>query len=177
MIATTLPRRRTRKVEGPAIPGGRAAILFGGLALLFAMLAIRSLYLQWVDNAFLQERGAARYSRDLELPAHRGRIVDRHGDPLAVSTPVKSLWAFPDKFEATPAQLAELARILETTPQKLTARLDAIDDFAFLARQIAPEASDRAMALRIKGLHDQNEYRMFYPGGEVTAPPRPYTTE
>ena len=65
--------------------------------------------------------------------------------------------------------MADLARILETTPQKLTARLDANEDFAFLARQIAPEQSERAMALRIKGLHDQNEYRRFYPGGEVTA--------
>ncbi|MCC6380305.1 MAG: penicillin-binding protein 2, partial [Burkholderiales bacterium] len=91
MNATTaIPRRRARTAEAPAIPAARAAILFGGLALLFAVLAGRSVYLQWVDNAFLQERGAARYSRELELPAHRGRIVDRAGEPLAVSTPVKS---------------------------------------------------------------------------------------
>jgi cell division protein FtsI (penicillin-binding protein 3) len=113
MIAATAPRRRTRKAEGPAIPGGRAAIVFGGLALLFAMLAGRSLYLQWVDNAFLQERGAARYSRDLEVPAHRGRIVDRHGEPLAVSTPVKSLWAFPGQLEIDAEALARLARVLD----------------------------------------------------------------
>jgi cell division protein FtsI (penicillin-binding protein 3) len=136
---------------------------------LFVGLAGRSVYLQSVDHEFLQTQGSARYSLDLEVPAHRGRIIDRSGEALALSTPVKTLWAFPDKFDATPAQLAELARILETTPQKLTARLDANEDFAFLARQIAPEASERAMALRIKGLHDQNEYRRFYPGGEVTA--------
>jgi cell division protein FtsI (penicillin-binding protein 3) len=151
------------------LPRLRAPLVFGLLALLFAGLAGRSAYLQSVDHEFLQTQGSARYSRELEVPAHRGRIIDRSGEALALSTPVKSLWAFPDKFEATPAQLAELARILETTPQKLTARLGANEDFAFLARQIAPEASERAMALRIKGLHDQNEYRRFYPGGEVTA--------
>ena len=151
------------------LPRLRAPLVFALLALLFVGLAGRSVYLQSVDHEFLQTQGSARYSRDLEVPAHRGRIIDRSGEALALSTPVKTLWAFPDKFDATPAQLAELAKILETTPQKLTARLDANEDFAFLARQIAPEASERAMALRIKGLHDQNEYRRFYPGGEVTA--------
>ncbi|MFO1396235.1 MAG: penicillin-binding protein 2 [Burkholderiales bacterium] len=151
------------------LPRLRAPFLFGALALLFAGLVGRSLYLQWIDNEFLQSQGSARHSRELEVPAHRGRIVDRSGEALAVSTPVKSLWAFPDKFEATPEQMSALARLLETTPGKLQASLDAHEDFAFIARQVAPEVSERAMALRIKGLHDQNEYRRFYPGGEVTA--------
>jgi cell division protein FtsI (penicillin-binding protein 3) len=151
------------------LPRLRSPIVFGTLALLFAGLAGRSIYLQSVDHEFLQTQGVARHSRELEVPAHRGRIIDRSGEALALSTPVKTLWAFPDKFDATPQQLADLARILETTPQKLSARLDANEDFAFLAKQIAPEQSERAMALHIKGLHDQNEYRRFYPGGEVTA--------
>jgi len=151
------------------LPGLRAPLLFGALALLFAGLVGRSLYLQWIDNEFLQSQGSARHSRELEVPAHRGRIVDRSGEALAVSTPVKSLWAFPDKFEASAEQMQALARVLDTTPAKLKASLDAHEDFAFVAKQIAPEISERAMALRIKGLHDQNEYRRFYPGGEVTA--------
>jgi cell division protein FtsI (penicillin-binding protein 3) len=156
--------------EAPfTLPRLRAPLVFGLLALLFVGLTGRSVYLQSVDNEFLQTQGSARHSRDLEVPAHRGRIIDRSGEALALSTPVKTLWAFPDKFDATPQQLAELARILETTPQKLAARLGANEDFAFLARQIPPETSDHAMALRIKGLHDQSEYRRFYPGGEVTA--------
>ena len=163
------PAPRKGKAVPLALPRLRAPLVFGALALLFVGLTGRSVYLQSVDHEFLQTQGSARYSRELEVPAHRGRIIDRSGEALALSTPVKSLWAFPDKFDATPAQLAELARILETTPQRLTARLGANEDFAFLARQIAPEASERAMALRIKGLHDQNEYRRFYPGGEVTA--------
>jgi len=152
-----------------SLPKLRAPIVFGGLALLFAGLVVRSVYLQWIDNEFLQTQGSARHSRELEVPAHRGRIVDRFGEVLAVSTPVKSLWVFPDKFEASPDELAKLARILDTTPQKITAQIDAHGEFAFVAKQIAPEVSERAMALRIKGLHDQNEYRRFYPGGDVTA--------
>ena len=103
------------------------------------------------------------------MPAHRGRIVDRFGEALALSTPVKTLWAFPDKFEPAPGQLAELARVLGTTPQKLQARLAENEDYATVAKELPPEVADRALALRIRGLHEQNEYRRFYPGGEVTA--------
>ena len=127
-------------------------------------------YLQWIDNEFLQTQGSARHSRELEVPAHRGRIVDRFGEALALSTPVKSLWAFPDKFEATPEQLAELARILETTPQRLTAQRSTRTRTSPSSRgRSRRRRRERAMALRIKGLHDQNEYRRYYPGGEVTA--------
>lgn len=167
--AAVRPRLAAATPAAPALPRLRAPIVFGVLALLFAGLVGRSLYLQWIDNEFLQEQGSARHSRDLEVPAHRGRIVDRFGEALAVSTPVRSLWAFPDKFEATPEQLQSLARILETTPQRINAQLGAHGEFAFVARQVAPETSERAMALHIKGLHDQNEYRRYYPGGEVTA--------
>ena len=162
---------RMRNGEAPplVLPRFRSPVVFGALALLFIALLGRSLYLQWFDNEFLQGQGSARHSRELEVPAHRGRIVDRTGEALALSTPVKSLWAFPDKWDATPEQVAALAAVLETTPQKINAKLDANDDFAFIARQIAPEVAERAMALRIAGLHDQNEYRRFYPGGEVTA--------
>jgi len=168
MRAATL-RPRGAAPAPASLPRMRAPIVFGALALLFAGLVGRSVYLQWIDNEFLQTQGSARHSRELEVPAHRGRIVDRSGEALALSTPVKSLWVFPDKFEASPEQLAQLARILETTPQRISATLDAHEDFAFVAKQIAPETSERAMALRIKGLHDQNEYRRYYPGGEVTA--------
>ncbi len=169
--ATALRGAPPRRGEAPALvlPRFRAPVVFGALALLFLGLVARSVYLQWIDNEFLQTQGSARHSRELEVPAHRGRIVDRSGEALALSTPVKSLWAFPDKFDATPEQLAELAKLLETTPQKINARLRANEDFAFIAKQVAPETSARAMAVGIRGLHDQNEYRRFYPGGEVTA--------
>lgn len=171
--AAALPRRRARAGartgESPSIPGGRAALLFGALALAFAALAGRSVYLQWIDNAFLQERGAARYSRDLELPAHRGRIVDRNGELLAVSTPVKSLWAFPAQLEMSDAEAAKLARVLDLKPASLKARVGANDDFVYVAKLVSPEVAERALALRIKGLNEESAYRRYYPGGEVTS--------
>jgi cell division protein FtsI (penicillin-binding protein 3) len=147
----------------------RAGIVFGALILLFAGLGGRALYLQWIDNEFLQGQGQARYSRDIELPAHRGRILDRHGEALAISTPVKSLWAFPDRLEVAPAQLAELARVLETSPAALERRIAAADDFVYVAKQVPPEVAERALALRIKGLHDETTYGRFYPAGEIAA--------
>ena len=81
-----------------------------------------------------RSQGAARFSREIEVPAHRGRIVDRFGDALAISTPVKSLWVFRDKFDATPEQLRKLARVLETTPQQLSTRIEGDGEFAFVAR-------------------------------------------
>jgi cell division protein FtsI (penicillin-binding protein 3) len=147
----------------------RALVLFGSVGALFVVLLGRSLYLQWMENDFLQGQGAARFSREIEVPAHRGRIVDRYGDALAISTPVKSLWVFRDKVEASPEQLRALARVLETTPQQLAARLKGDGDFAFVAKQLAPQTAERALAIGIKGVNEQNEYRRYYPGGEVTA--------
>ena len=170
--AVTLARPRAgAKPPAPdsALPRMRSPLVFGALALLFAALAVRSLYLQGIDNEFLQEQGSARSSREIELPAHRGRIVDRYGEALAMSTPMKSVWAFPAKVEATPAQLTALAKLLETTSAKLGAKLGSGDDFVYLARQVPPEVADRVAALRIKGIHDQNEYRRFYPAAETTS--------
>jgi cell division protein FtsI (penicillin-binding protein 3) len=151
----------------PRLPRLRAPLVFGFFLLLFVGLAVRSVYLQGIDNEFLQEQGSSRYSREIEVPAHRGRIVDRAGEALAISTPMKSLWAFPGKVEANPAQLRELARILELPPQLLAKKLAPDSDFAFLARQVPPEVADQAMRLRIKGIYDQTEYRRYYPGGET----------
>ncbi len=156
-----------RSAPVPALPRFRAPVVFGILLLLFIALIVRSLYLQWIDNAFLQGQGSSRYSREIEVPAHRGRIVDRAGEPLAISTPVKSIWALPGQVEAAPGKLALLAQALETTPQALAKKLDDGSDFVFLAKQVAPEVAGRVAALRIKGIHDQNEYRRFYPAGET----------
>jgi cell division protein FtsI (penicillin-binding protein 3) len=165
----TPPRAKAGTAPRAELPRVRALVLFGALAALFAVLLGRSLYLQWVENDFLQGQGESRFSRELEVPAHRGRIVDRTGQALAISTPVKSLWGFRDRVEATPAQLASLARIVDTTPKDLAARFAGDGEFAFVAKQLAPETAARAMQLGIKGLYEQNEYRRYYPGGEVTA--------
>src|SRR3989442_4309221 len=126
----------------PKLPRLRAPLVFGALLALLAGLLGRSLYLQWIDNQFLQEQGSSRYSREIELPAHRGRIVDRFGEPLAISTPVKSIWAFPAKVESTPEQLAALAKLFEIPAPALAKKLGDEADFVFLARQIPPELAD-----------------------------------
>jgi cell division protein FtsI (penicillin-binding protein 3) len=155
-----------RSAPPPALSPRRAALVFAAFALVFVALAGRSLYLQSFDHEFLQEQGSARSSREIELPAHRGRIVDRFGEPLAISTPVKSIWAFAGQLDATPVQIGALAKLLDTTPAALAAKLGD-GDFVYLAKQIPPETAERVAALRIKGLNDENGYRRYYPGGET----------
>jgi cell division protein FtsI (penicillin-binding protein 3) len=134
------------------------------------VLAARSVYLQSVNTVFLQGKGEARYSRVLEVPATRGRVVDRNGDALAISTPVKSVWAIPDDVGANPAQLKSLASLLSLDPRELGRKLsEAEREFVYLKRQIPPETAARVAALAIPGIHLQSEYRRYYPGGETMA--------
>ncbi len=152
------------------LPVWRARFAVALLLAAFAVLAGRSVYLQLVNTVFLQGKGEARYSRVLEVPATRGRVVDRNGDALAISTPVKSVWAIPDDVGATPAQLKSLASLLALDPRELGRKLsEAEREFVYLKRQIPPETAARVAALGIPGIHQQSEYRRYYPGGESMA--------
>jgi len=152
------------------LPVWRARFALAALLVAFVVLAGRSLYLQSMRTGFLQEKGEARYSRVLEVPATRGRIVDRNGEALAISTPVKSVWAIPDDVKATPAQMKSLAALMQLDTRELARKLsDADREFVYLKRQIPPETAARVAALGIPGIHQQNEYRRYYPGGETTA--------
>jgi cell division protein FtsI (penicillin-binding protein 3) len=152
------------------LPAWRARFALAALLAAFAVLAGRSVYLQSMHTGFLQGKGEARYSRVLEVPATRGRIVDRNGDALAISTPVKSVWAIPEDVSATPAQLKSLAALLALDARELGRRLSAAEgEFVYLKRQIAPEAAARVAELGIPGVHQQSEYRRYYPGGETMA--------
>jgi cell division protein FtsI (penicillin-binding protein 3) len=136
----------------------------------FGVLAARSLYLQAVRTEFLQEKGEARYSRVLEVPATRGRITDRHGDALAVSTPVRSVWAIPEDVKASEPQRRQLAKLLALDARELGRRIeDGSRDFVYLKRQIPPETADQVAALGIPGLYQHREYRRYYPGGDTMA--------
>ena len=141
------------------------------LALLTGSLTLtgRALYLQGVNNDFLQAKGESRYARTLEIPATRGRITDRHGDMLAVSTPVRSVWAMPSDAKLEPAQARELARMLEMDVNELNDKLATQRDFVYLKRQLSPELAQRIADLKLPGIHEQKEYRRYYPGGEVSA--------
>jgi cell division protein FtsI (penicillin-binding protein 3) len=136
----------------------------------FAGLAARAVYLQAFNNDFLQQKGESRYSRVLEISAHRGRITDRHGEILASSTPVQSVWAIPDDVKASREERRELARRLAMPFEDLEARLgDGDRDFVYLKRQLPPAAAERVAELRIPGVYQQREFRRYYPAGEVAA--------
>ena len=151
------------------LPAWRARFVAALILLAFGTLAARSVYLQVVRNDFLQQKGESRYARVIELSATRGRIADRSGDMLAVSTPVKSVWAIPEDARLSPAQARELAALLEMDVRELNRRLAAEKDFVFIKRQIPPDVAEKVAALALPGIHHQREYRHYYPAGEVTA--------
>ena len=151
------------------LPVWRQRLVLGLLIGAFALLVGRSLYLQGIENEFLGDKGRERFERVIEISATRGRVMDRHGDALAVSTPVKSIWAIPEDARLTPAQARDLAQALELDPRELGHKLASERDFVFVKRQIPPEIADRVAALKLPGIHQQREYRRYYPAGEVTA--------
>ncbi|HEV8106877.1 MAG TPA: penicillin-binding protein 2 [Burkholderiales bacterium] len=151
-------------------PVWRARLVLATLAAGFALLGGRALYLQALETEFLQGKGDARYSRLIEVPATRGKIVDRRGDALAVSTPVKSIWAIPGDVELSAAQRRKLAALLGLEARELQKKLDeSARDFVYLKRQVSPDTADAVAALGLKGVYQHREFRRYYPGGEVTA--------
>jgi len=153
-----------------ALPAWRSRVLFVMLLAGLAALLLRAIYLQGVNNAFLQQKGDARYGRVVDIHAHRGMITDRHGEPLAVSTPVESVWASPADVEFSMNQLLNLAKIVGMTPEALKSRLtDTSREFVYIKRQLPPEQAEKVVKLGIPGVSLQREYRRYYPGGEVTS--------
>ena len=152
------------------LPVWRARFVLAALLGAFAALTIRALYLQALKTDFLQEKGDARYSRLLETPATRGRILDRNGEALAVSTPVKSIWAIPSDVELKPAQKGKLAALLGVSAGELDRRFaEPARDFAYLKRQVSPDTAEAIAQLGLRGIYESREYRRYYPAGEVTA--------
>jgi cell division protein FtsI (penicillin-binding protein 3) len=152
------------------LPAWRRRTLLIVVLLGFGVLLGRSVYLQGMHRAFLQQKGDARYSRALTLSAHRGMITDRNGEPLAISTPVESIWASPPDVKTNPAQVKKLASLLDMKPAEVSKKVD--DDqreFVYLKRRIPPELAGEVMRLGIPGVFMQREYRRYYPAGEVTA--------
>ncbi len=153
-----------------ALPPWRSRLLFVFLLLGLCALIARAGYLQGIHNDFLQQQGEARYGRVINIHAHRGMITDRHGEPLAISTPVESVWASPPDVEATPQQIMQLAQIMGMDAKAVKSRLsDTGRDFVYLKRLLPPEQAAKIMRLEIPGVSLQREYRRYYPDGDVTA--------
>ena len=150
----------------PAWRSRLVALVFMGC---FCALIGRAFYLQILNNDFLQEKGESRYRRDLQISASRGKIADRHGDVLAISTPMKSVWAVPSEARLNGPQVRELAALLEMDVKELNRRLGSEKNFVFLQRQLPPDIGERVAALKLPGIGQDKEYRRFYPSGEMTA--------
>ena len=152
------------------LPAWRRRVLLNAVLIGFAVLLGRGVYLQGMHKSFLQKEGDARYSRVLTLPAHRGMITDRYGEPLAISTPVESIWANPSDVKITPAQTVKLAKLLDLKPTDLDRKFTNSErEFVYIKRRIPPELAHQVMRLGIPGVFMQREYRRYYPAGEVTA--------
>ncbi len=168
------PQRGHRFTESPllqlALQGWRSRTV--GLLLMgaFMLLIGRSFYLQVINNDFLQEKGDSRYRRDIEVSASRGKIIDRNGDMLAVSTPMKTVWAIPgDARTMQMQQKKDLAALLEMSVKELDGKIASDKTFVFVKRQVPPETGDRIAALKLPGIHQEKEYRRYYPTGDMTA--------
>lgn len=136
----------------------------------FLALAARAAWLQTVSDDFLQAQGESRYGRTIELPASRGRVLDRNGVVLATSLPAQAVWASPEDLKATPEQLRQLAQLLEMKERDLRARLaDEDKTFVYLKRQVEASVAEQIAALRIPGVHQRKEYKRYYPEGEALA--------
>lgn len=145
------------------------------LIVLLSLLVWRVLFLQVLDTdrgyEFLQGQGDARAVRTEYIPAYRGVISDRNGEPLAVSTPVASIWINPQHLATERERWAELATAVDMSYRELAKKIsdNAKRQFIYLRRQMAPDDAERVLALKIKGVNIQREYKRYYPAGEVAA--------
>ncbi|MDH0096796.1 penicillin-binding protein 2 [Pseudomonas sp. GD04158] len=157
-------------LEGALYPW-RFRLVLVLLALMVGAIAWRMLDLQVLDHDFLKAHGDARSVRHIPIPAHRGLITDRNGEPLAVSTPVTTLWANGKELQAGRAQWPVLAAALGQDPANFAARLEQNKEreFMYLVRGLTPEKGQSVLDLKVPGVYAIEEFRRFYPAGEVAA--------
>ena len=151
-------------------PVWRSKFIVAAIALGFVGLAARAAYIQVVSNDFYQKQGEVRFARTLELPANRGRILDRNGLILASSVPVPSIWAIPEDVDLDKKQALQLAKLLEIPVVELNKKL-ADDDktFVWLKRQVDESVAQQITAMGLKGIYQRKEYKRQYPEREAAA--------
>jgi len=148
-------------------PVWRSKFVVGAIALAFSGLAARAAYIQVIANDFFQRQGEVRFARTLDLPANRGRILDRNGLILASSVPAPSVWAIPEDVDLDKAQLQRLAKLLELPVADLSKKLaDEDKTFVWLKRQVDADVAKQIAALNLKGIYQRKEYKRVYPEGE-----------
>ena len=151
-------------------PVWRSKFIVAMLALAFIVLIGRAAYVQVFGNAFFQRQGQVRFARTLELPASRGRILDRNGLLLASSVVAPSIWAIPEDVDRDPARLRELARLLSMPLAELNKKLSDEDKtFVWLKRQVDESVARQIAELKLAGIYQRKEYKRKYPEGEAAA--------
>ena len=151
-------------------PVWRSKLVVSALALGFVGLGARAAYIQVFNNDFFQRQGEVRYSRTLELPANRGRILDRNGLILASSVPSPSIWAIPEDVDLDDTQRANLAKLLELPLAELNKKLvDEDKNFVWLKRHVDPEKAKQISEAGFKGIYQRTEFKRQYPEGEAAA--------
>ncbi|MGQ7246955.1 peptidoglycan D,D-transpeptidase FtsI family protein [Halomonas sp. V046] len=167
------PRGVSARRPPPMAPMGQAryVVMLTLILIGLGLLAGRIVDLHVIDRNFLQVQGDARTLRTDPIPAHRGMITDRHGEPLAISTPVVTLWANPQDLPKDDIQRLMLARALGQDLDALNERIGRYSEreFMYLRRRMTPESAQRVLSLRIPGVHAREEYKRYYPAGEVIA--------
>lgn len=155
----------------PPLGGGRFVFILLAIGLASAILIGRITLLQVIDRPFLQSQGDARTLRHEAIPAHRGMITDRNGEPLAISTPVVTIWANPQELPEDAIQRVMLAQALGMTLDDFESRVARFSEreFMYLRRQMTPAAAQQILNLRTPGVYPQREYKRYYPAGEVAA--------
>jgi cell division protein FtsI (penicillin-binding protein 3) len=164
------PKPKAARGEGRGFGlRARLGLVTGTLGLCSLALVGRAVDLQLVDNDFYRQQGDARFVREIPIPTSRGMITDRNGEPLAVSSPVESVWGNPQELLRNPNRLPQLAEALGVPLDQLTRKLGQRSDkeFVYLKRRINPDEAKAILALDIPGVSSQREFRRFYPQGEV----------
>ena len=167
-------RRSVRYSSSPLLasktPVWRSKFIVACLALCFVGLGARAAWVQVVDRDFYQRQGEVRFARTLELPANRGRILDRNGLILASSIPAESIWAIPEDVDRDPGKLAQLAKLLNMPLAELNKKLANEDKtFVWIKRQVDVPVARQIAELKIKGIYQREEYKRQYPEGEAAA--------
>ncbi|WP_373378588.1 peptidoglycan D,D-transpeptidase FtsI family protein [Cupriavidus nantongensis] len=158
-------------VLGLRLPMWRSKLVVFLMFAAFVALAVRAAWIQGPGNQFYEAEGKKRFQRTLELPATRGKILDRNGLVLATSLPVKAIWAVPEDVpnQVEAGKIRQLARLLGMSEKELSKKLSEDKGFVYLKRQVLPDVADKIAALKIDGIHQTREYKRFYPEGEAMA--------
>ncbi|WP_179404930.1 peptidoglycan D,D-transpeptidase FtsI family protein [Burkholderia guangdongensis] len=170
------PKRQNVKFSSSPVlsvhlPMWRSKFVVFLLFMAFVALAARAFWIQGPGNAFYQKQGESRYQRTIDLAATRGKILDRNGLVLATSLPVRAIWSIPEDVpdDVDAGKIAQLGKLLGMTQKELHAKLSEDKSFVYVKRQVSLDVADKVTALGIPGIYERNEYKRFYPEGEITA--------